>query len=52
MDALARYPRESNTNLGGAATPVTSHGCIRIDNNAINLIARVATEGTPVTISR
>ena len=29
-----------------------SHGCIRINNNAINNIATVASEGTPVSISR
>src|SRR5262249_28097067 len=27
-----------------------SHGCVRIDNDAIDLLARVAVEGTPVVI--
>ena len=38
------------TSLQDALGTARSHGCIRIDNAAIALLARVAVEGTPVII--
>ena len=38
--------------LGDPLGSARSHGCIRIDNQAIRLAARVAREGTPVLITK
>jgi lipoprotein-anchoring transpeptidase ErfK/SrfK len=38
------------TSLQDPLGSARSHGCIRIDNSAIRLLARVAVEGTPVII--
>ena len=59
-DALARFEGGPGTvaihGRGGASLvdplgSARSHGCIRIDNAAITLLARVAREGTPVLIT-
>ncbi len=39
------------TSLRDPLGTARSHGCIRIDNAGIDLLARVAAEGTPVTIT-
>jgi lipoprotein-anchoring transpeptidase ErfK/SrfK len=39
------------TSLRDPLGTARSHGCIRIDNTGIDLLARVATEGTPVIIN-
>ena len=59
-DALARFEGGPGTvaihGRAGASLldplgSARSHGCIRIDNAAIDLLARVAREGTPVLIT-
>jgi lipoprotein-anchoring transpeptidase ErfK/SrfK len=42
-----RGPASLSDPLGSAR----SHGCVRVDNHAIRLLARVAREGTPVLIT-
>jgi hypothetical protein len=59
-DALARFDGGPGTvaihgragaSLRDPLGSARSHGCIRIDNNAVSLLAGVAREGTPVLIT-
>jgi lipoprotein-anchoring transpeptidase ErfK/SrfK len=40
----------AGASLRDALGTALSHGCIRVDNSAVDLLARVAVEGTPVVI--